>query len=180
MKRVVKSLIIIAMVLCTSCEEKKGYSIFFGENYAYVIMRWPSIGISGFNSVDYDGYTPSDIEKEIFEYIREEEIQSDYFHVIISVETRDRYGNYVVLDKNSDLCLCTLEVADVRRYAGFEYFKREIGIEEKVVYGQRYELKQNHRWSRKYQIDKAEYDEERVYWWIAGIGAAIFLFIWFS
>lgn len=160
--KAVKSFILLmgTMLLCTACDDEKGYSILFGDNYAYVIMRSPTFGISGINAVDYDGFTPSDIEKEIFDHIRSEDIDSQSFSVIVSLETKDKYGNYVVLSENSDYLVSKLEVAEVRRYADFRYFRQEIGIESKLVTGRRCELRQNHHWKDKYLRDMKKQDEE--------------------
>lgn len=108
-------------LLLIACSKKNNsYKVEFKSESVHVTMKCPQIGVAGRNEVSYDGFTSEDIEKEIFEGIRNRDYSGDY-EVYVTLLFKDKYGNYSKSQER--VKVCTLNGDDVKRYADFNYFK---------------------------------------------------------
>lgn len=133
---------LIAIVMCVnfaSCSSfKKNYRVAIEDGSIYITMKSPSIGISGINEVSFDGFTPEEIEKDVFDEIRKRSYSGDY-DVFIILQFKDSYGNYY--DSKEKVKVSTLNGNDVKKYAGFGYFRGKVSIDKSYPWNHKYHNK---------------------------------------
>lgn len=111
---------IISIFLLFACNSSKNYNISVSDGIVSITMKSPTIGISGINKVDFDGFKPEDIERDVFEEIRSRKYNGDY-DVYVTLKFKDSYGNYY--DSPERVKVCVLNGAEIKRYADFKYFR---------------------------------------------------------
>lgn len=134
------ALIVVAMcanfIACSGF--KKNYKVAFEDGSIYITMKSPSIGISGINEVSFDGFTPKEIEEDVFYGIRKRSYSGDY-NVFITLQFKDSYGNYY--DSKERVKVSTLNGNDVKKYASFGYFKGKVSIDKSYPWNHKYHNK---------------------------------------
>lgn len=129
MKRILLCFNVLLTILLVSCGGEKGhgsgenYEVRFNSNSIYVKMRCPTSGIIEIGSISFDGFEPEDIEKEIFEGIRDRGYSGDYI-VYVTLQFKDEYGN--CYDSPETVEICTLNSKEVKRYASYGDFRSKI------------------------------------------------------
>lgn len=130
---------LLAVVMCVNfaaCSgSNKNYRVAFEDGSIYITMKSPSIGISGINEVSFDGFTPEEIEKYIFDEIRKRSYSGDY-NVFITLQFKDSYGNYY--DSKERVKVSILNGNDVKKYASFGYFKGKVSIDKSYPWNHKY------------------------------------------
>lgn len=112
----------------TACNQNNdNYNVEFNNGIIHVTMKCPTIGIIGINKVSFDGFTEEDIEKEIFEGIRNRDYSGNY-EVYVTLKFKDEYGNYY--DSDEKVHVCTLNSEDVKKYSNYNYFKGNANLGE--------------------------------------------------
>ena len=122
MNRFFYFMLIFSSILLIACSKEKNYKVSFQSTTIYVTMKCPSIGIAGINKISYDGFELEDIEKEIFEEIRDRDYSGNY-DVYVTLQFKDKYGNYN--DSHECVKVCTLNGGEVKKFASFFYFEME-------------------------------------------------------
>lgn len=111
---------LIISIFLSSCDSfKKNYKIAIENGTVHIIMRSPMIGISGLNSIDFDGFTPREIEERVFNKIRKRDYNGDY-NVYVTLQYKDEYGNYN--EAPNSIHVCTINGGEVKKYVDFKYF----------------------------------------------------------
>lgn len=123
MNRLFYFMLIISSILLIGCSKEKNYKVSFQSKTIYVTMKCPSIGIVGINQISYDGFELEDIEKDIFEEIRDRDYSGNY-DVYVTLQFKDEYGNYN--DSPESVKICTLNGKDVKKYVSYSYFRGKI------------------------------------------------------
>lgn len=130
---------VIMSVNFTSCDgSKRNYKVAFDEGAIYITMKCPSIGVAGWREVHFDGFTPTEIEEEVFDGIRKREYSGDY-NVYITLQFLDSHGNYY--DSQEKVKVSTLKGEDVKKYADFGYFKGKVSIDKSYPWNYNYHNK---------------------------------------
>lgn len=115
--------LLFSSILLIACSNEKNYKVSFQSGAIYVTMKCPTIGIAEINRVSYDGFEPEDIEKDIFEEIRDRDY-SGYYDVYVTLQFEDEYGNYN--DSPESVKVCTLSGEDVKKYVDYNHFRGKI------------------------------------------------------
>lgn len=115
-------IIFLFIVSCNS--NTKNYSVMVKNGSVVIRMHCPTIGLVGINQVGYDGFTYEEVEKSIFDEIRNSSYNGDYT-VSVILQYRDSYGNFSTEDTT---VVCTLNGEDVKRYASYSYFNGKANI----------------------------------------------------
>lgn len=111
----------IATLLFFSCgQSSNGYKVTVTDGRIDIIMKSPTMGIVGLGQVGYDGFSPRDIDREVFDKVRKRAYSGDY-SVYVTMRFKDSYGNYY--NSLEEVNICTLNGADMKKYAAFKYFK---------------------------------------------------------
>ena len=119
-------LLMFFLITLSSCSQfNKNYKVEFEGTTIYVTMRSPSFGLVGINKVSFDGFKEEDIEKEIFDEIRDRSYNGDY-DVYVTLQFKDEYGNYY--DSNEKVHVSTLNGENVKRYSNYYYFKGNVDL----------------------------------------------------
>lgn len=117
---------------------KKNYKVTFKDGSIYITMKSPSIGISGINEVSFDGFTPEEIEEDVFDGIRKKDYSGNY-DVYVTLQFKDSHGNYY--DSKEKVKVSTLNGDDVKKYASFGYFKGKVHIDKSYSWNHKYSNK---------------------------------------
>lgn len=117
---------------------KKNYGVAFEDGSIYITMKSPSIGISGINEVSFDGFTPEEIEENVFDGIRKKDYSGNY-DVYVTLQFKDSHGNYY--NSKERVKVSTLDGDDVKRYANFGYFKGKVSIDKSYPWNHKYHNK---------------------------------------
>ena len=107
------------MLFLHSCSLNKNYDVKLQSNNIYVTMHCPSIGIAGINQVSYDGFTYDEVEKLLYNKIRDNDYNGDYT-IWVTMQFKDEYGNYT---DGPQIPVTTLNSKDVKRYSSYRYFR---------------------------------------------------------
>lgn len=135
MKKIFSVMLLLCSVvtLLCSCEEKN-YSVDVTDGTIRVKMHSPSIGIVGINQISYDGFTYEEVEKEVFDKIRNRSYDG-YYSVIVTLEFKDSYGNYY---DGTSVTVTSLNGAEVKRYASYGYFRGSSHIADAFPWNHKY------------------------------------------
>ena len=114
------NLFLITATLFSCANSSNGYTITITDGRIDITMKSPTIGIVGINQVGFDGFTPRDIDREVFNKIRKRSYSGDY-SVYVTLKFKDSYGNYY--NSSEKVNICILNGADVKKYADFSYFR---------------------------------------------------------
>lgn len=112
-------LFIVSLLFLSCGNSSNGYTVTITDGRVDIIMKSPSIGVVGVNKVGFDGFTPKDIDREVFDKIRKRTYSGDY-SIFVTLKFKDSYGNYYISPEKVNIC--TLNGADVKRYADFSNF----------------------------------------------------------
>lgn len=115
-------IIFLFIVSCNS--NTKNYSVMVKNGSVVIRMHCPTIGLVGINQVGYDGFTYEEVEKSIFDEIRNSSYNGDYT-VSVILQYRDSYGNFSTEDTT---VVSILNGEDVKRYASYSYFNGNANI----------------------------------------------------
>lgn len=130
-------LIVVVTIVLTSCESKN-YKVQVcsssSDGDVWVTMRCPTIGIAGINQVAYDGFTLEEVEKEIYDGIRDDSYNGNY-EVYVTLQFRDDHGNYYDGDM---VQVSTLNGADVKQYASYSYFRGKANLSAAFPWNHKY------------------------------------------
>ena len=119
MNRFCGFLLALCVCLFSSCSLSKNYEVTVTDGSAHITMHCPTIGLTGINQVSYDGFTYDEVEKELFDQIRDSDFNGNYT-VWVTMQFKDSYGNY---SDGPKVKVTTLSGSDVKKYASFRYFK---------------------------------------------------------
>ncbi len=131
---------LIAMcVNFTSCSNSnKNYKAAFDEGAINITMKCPSIGVAGWREVHFDGFTPTEIEEEVFDKIRKKDYSGNY-DIYVTLQFLDSHGNYY--DSQEKVKVSTLNGEDVKKYADFGYFKGKVSLDKSYPWNHKYHNK---------------------------------------
>ncbi len=119
-------LLLFILISISSCNQSnKNYKVEFNNTTIHVTMKSPRIGVVGINQVDFDGFTPEDIEKEIFDEIRDRDYLGDY-EVYVTLQFKDEYGNYY--NSPERVHVSTLNGEEVKKYSNYNYFQGSVHL----------------------------------------------------
>ena len=123
MKNLLYSLLMLLTLNLFSCSyESDHFKIELrpDEGQAWIYMRPPIVGLVNIGEETYDCDKCRNYEEELFDAIRNNSYDGDY-KVYVCYQTEDKYGNKVWEKTGS--YICTLNAADVKKYADYEHFK---------------------------------------------------------
>ena len=113
-------IIIICLLFISSCNNEKNYNVVVTDGIVNITMKCPTIGVVGINKVGFDGFTPKDINREVFNKVRNRNYSGDYI-VFVTMQFIDNYGNYY--DSQEKVKVDILNGEEMKKYADFKYFK---------------------------------------------------------
>lgn len=135
MKKIFPVILLLCSVVTLFCScEKKNYSVDVTDGTVRVKMHSPSMGIVGINQVGYDGFTYEEVEKEVFDKIRNRKYDGRY-SVIVTLEFKDSYGNYY---DGTPVTVTSLNGVEVKRYASYGYFRGSSHIDDAFPWNHQY------------------------------------------
>ena len=122
-KAIITFIIFLSLISCNSkTEAEKKYKILYDKNNISIVIPMPKIGVVRLGETTYDGFTLQDIEKDIFNQLREDKYHGLH-NLCLTILFKDKYGNYSEEEEHS---LGNIDADEIKKYADYKYFMNTI------------------------------------------------------
>lgn len=131
MKRIIYLLLTFLFMAISSCREKPKYTVYWENANLCIVMPRPTLGIVGFNEVDWRGVDLSKVMEDIYdEFILTRRSGTVQLWLRFEIPLTDKYGNETMTYE--DYRLVEIPVSEAKKFKSGKYLEAEYRIIEKI------------------------------------------------